>query len=108
MTGKKISSGNKPIARNAVGQNRLSKAGSLRINGHDVELVHHKTKKVTKRFHVGNAVTAFAAGDVDGMAGPELITLNSGWVKIWSPSTETLLLRFHVGSEHKSLYLQPQ
>lgn len=108
LTGRKVSSGEEPVTRNISKQARLSKSGSLRINGHHVELIHSKTKKVIRRFHVGNAVAAFAAGDVDGMAGPELVTLNAGWVKIWSPATESMLLRFRVEGEHRSLYLQPQ
>jgi len=56
-----------------------------------------------KSFDVGHGVRAFAVGDVDAVAGEELITLNAGWVKVWDPQSQVQTLRFYVGRNQRDL-----
>jgi hypothetical protein len=70
---------------------------TLHIQGWDIKAMGGGKPVMT--FHVGHGVRAFAVGDVDAIAGPELVTLNAGWVKTWDPETASQLLRFRVGSD---------
>jgi hypothetical protein len=54
-------------------------------------------------FDVGHGVRGFAVGDVDAIAGDELITLNAGWIKIWDPQAQVELLRFPVGQNQRDV-----
>jgi len=48
----------------------------------------------------------FVVGDVDTLAGNELMRLTAdGWVKIYDPSSNAQLLRFFVGTDQKALAL---
>ena len=78
----------------------------LRVNGRMVETAAPGTETPPIRFPVGHGTRGIAVGDVDGIAGPELVTLNAGWIKIWDPETAVQLLRFRVGNDQKSLHLQ--
>ena len=77
----------------------------LRINGHDVEVVDPEAKTVLRKFRSGHGVRAVAVGEVDGLPGREIVTLNAGWIKIWDPDSGVMLLRFHVGGNQKRLQL---
>ncbi|MDP7349197.1 MAG: hypothetical protein QF735_13215, partial [Phycisphaeraceae bacterium] len=72
----------------------------LRINGHDLEIVDAEGKQVHHRFTVGHGLRGMAVGDVDGVAGLEIVTLNAGWIRIWEPATGVMLLRFRIGHDH--------
>jgi hypothetical protein len=78
----------------------------IRVDGQRVEVV--EKDKTVKSFPVGAGVRAVAVGDVDGQPGPEIVTLNRGWVKIWDPQSQVLLLRFFVGHNQSSLWLKEQ
>jgi len=54
-------------------------------------------------YPVGHGLRGMAVGDVDAVAGTELITLNAGWVKIWDPATQSELLRFYVGPQQQEV-----
>ena len=77
----------------------------LRINGHEVVWGGGETGPAPKQLPVGHGVRALAVGDVDGHRGPEIITLNAGWVKIWDPDSAVMLLRFYVGPDQTGLQL---
>ena len=93
----------------AVDWNRqpLLDGAPLRINGHCAELTDADSGKVLKRFEAGHGLRSIATGDVDRVAGQEVVTLNAGWVKIWDPESEALLLRFHVGNDQTRLHVKP-
>jgi len=76
----------------------------LQINGHEV-VWRAATDAAQKRLPVGHGVRALAVGDVDGHGGPEIVTLNAGWVKIWDPDSTVMLLRFLVGTDQTGLRL---
>jgi hypothetical protein len=42
---------------------------------------------------------ALVIGDVDAVAGNELVTLNAGWVQYWDYPSAAPLLRFWVGHD---------
>jgi hypothetical protein len=67
--------------------------------GDSIELIDAKTNVVVRRLSVGHGTRGIAVGEVDGIAGEEIITLNAGWVKIWDIETGTMLLRFYVGTD---------
>src|SRR5690606_8415263 len=64
--------------------------------------------RLTGVFQVGHGLRSLAVGDVDGVKGPELITLNAGWVKVWDPKTQSQLLRFYVGPEQVAVQTMPR
>jgi hypothetical protein len=73
------------------------------IAGDNIELTDSKTNVVVRRLLVGHGTRGIAVGDVDGIIGEEIITLNAGWVKMWDIETGTLLLRFYVGTDQVSI-----
>ena len=77
----------------------------LRIEGTDVVQVDAKTSEEQLRIRAGTNLKAVAAGDVDGIPGEELVTLNDGWVRIWDPESGVELLRFLVGPDPTDLWL---
>ena len=79
----------------------------LRINGHDLELVDTEGS-VQQRFTVGHGLRGVAVGDVDGVAGAEIITLNAGWIRIWEPESGVTLLRFRVGNDQTRVAVDPR
>ncbi len=75
----------------------------LRVNGLRVDVMDQG--QLVKSFPVGHALRAIAVGEVDGQVGAEVVTLNAGWVKIWDPQSQALLLRFFVGHDQNCLQL---
>jgi len=67
--------------------------------------VDAKTSEEQLRIRAGTNLKAVAAGDVDGIPGEELVTLNDGWVRIWDPESGVELLRFLVGPDPTDLWL---
>jgi hypothetical protein len=59
--------------------------------------------KVIGSYLAGHGLRSVAVGEVDGIPGDELITLNAGWIKVWDPQTESQLLRFYVGPKQKEV-----
>lgn len=78
-----------------------STSESFRVRGWRVEEV--KAGKVIASYEVGHGVRAVATGDVDGLPGDEVITLNGGWIKIWDPQSQCELLRFYVGADQQDV-----
>ncbi|MBI3921828.1 MAG: hypothetical protein HY318_10470, partial [Armatimonadetes bacterium] len=60
---------------------------SLHIEGWNVKAKGGDLPVVS--FPVGHATRAVAVGEVDGIEGDELVTLNAGWVKIWDPASQS-------------------
>lgn len=104
ISGKQIRQEEKPIPSSPTA---TLDGKTLRVNGLNVELLD-KDDRLVKVFPAGHGVTGIAVGDVDGVPGPEVITLNAGWVKTWDPDSGALLLQFPVGRDQKDIQIREQ
>ena len=108
LTGRKAAVGDLPDPDKAFAHRVVRLDGKvLRINGSCLELVEPGAPAVAGSFPVGHGARAVAVGDVDAVAGPEVVTLNAGWIKIWDPESRAQLLRFFVGADQTEMTLVP-
>ncbi len=92
--------GPEPAASGSAG------APAVRVSGWQVGWVDGETG-TARAITVGHGIRGAAFGDVDGVAGDELVTLAAGWVRIWDPASQAELLRFNVGPAARELELVP-
>ena len=79
----------------------------LHIDRREIHCLDVDSSERRQTIVVGDKLHDMAVGDVDCIQGPELVTLNDGWVKIWDVPSQTQILRFHVGEDWQDIALLP-
>lgn len=105
-TGKRLTAGATNTANPLTQTGVIEGAYAFRIYGTAAEARLKETpasEMPVKRYPAGHGLSALAIGEADGLPGLELVTLGSGWVKVWDIESQAQLARFYVGTEQKSL-----